>query len=127
MKTILIADDEEDVRMAVYITLASPKYCILETGDGKSALEIARRERPDLVVLDSDLVVLDRIMPHMNGMEVAAALRKDPFTAGIPILMLTAIREEEDKKMTRNMGFFAYMVKPFSPMELQEKVRAMLE
>jgi len=122
VKTILIADDEEDVRMTVSITLASPRYCILEAGDGKSALEIARRERPDLVVLD-------RIMPHMNGMEVAEALRKDPFTAGIPILMLTAIREEEeeDKKMTRNMGFFAYMVKPFSPLELQEKVRAMLE
>ena len=120
MKTILIADDEEDVRMAVCITLASPRYCILETGDGKSALEIARRERPDLVVLD-------RIMPHMNGMEVAEALRKDPFTAGIPIIMVTAIREEEYKKMTRNMGGFIYMVKPFSPLELQEKVRVMLE
>jgi two-component system alkaline phosphatase synthesis response regulator PhoP len=120
MKTILIADDEEDVRMLVYITLASPRYCILETGDGKSALEIARRERPDLLVLD-------RMMPNMNGLDVAEVLRKDPFTAGIPIIMLTAIHEEADKKLTRNMGVFAYMVKPFSPLELQEKVRIMIE
>ncbi len=120
MKTILIADDDEDIRILVNITLASPRYCIFEAADGKSALDMARKERPDLLVLD-------RMMPNMNGLEVAEALRKDPFTAGIPIIMLTAIREEGDKKLTRNMGVFAYMVKPFNPLELQEKVRAMLE
>lgn len=120
MKTILIADDEEDVRTLVYITLASPRYCILETGDGRSALEIARKEKPDLLVLD-------RMMPNMNGLEVAEALRKDPFTSDIPIIMLTAVSEERDKKFTRNMGVFAYMLKPFNPLELREKVRAMIE
>ena len=120
MKTILIADDEEDVRILVYITLASPRYCILEAGDGKSALEIARKERPDLLVLD-------RMMPRMKGFEVVEALRQDPLTADIPIIMLTAIREEGDIKLTSNMGLFSYMLKPFNPLELREKVRAMLE
>lgn len=119
MKTILIADDEKEVRILVHITLADPGYRIIETGDGYSALELARMERPDLLVLD-------RMMPRMSGLEVALALCQDPLTSNIPIIMLTVDGEERDKILAHK-GIFAYMVKPFSPLELREKVRTMLE
>ncbi|MBI5747081.1 MAG: response regulator [Nitrospirae bacterium] len=120
MKTILIADDEKDIRMLVYITLEDPGYRIIETSDGKSALDMARKERPDLLVLD-------RMMPRMNGLEVADALQKDPFTADIPIIMLTAVREAGDIKLTTYRSILLYMLKPFNPLELRENVRAILE
>lgn len=120
MKTILIADDEKEVRILVHFTLADPRYRIIETGDGYSALEIARKERPDLLVLD-------RMMPRMSGLEVVEALCQDPFTADIPIIMLTAMDAERDKILACKQGIFVYMLKPFSPLELREKVRAMLE
>lgn len=120
MKTILIADDEKEARILVHITLADPRYRIIETSDGNTALELARKEKPDLLLLDW-------MMPHMSGPEVAEALRKDPLTANIPIIMLTAMGEEKDKQLARDLGVFAYVVKPFNPLALRERVRALLE
>lgn len=120
MKTILIADDEKEVRILVHFTLADSKYRIIESGDGYSALELARIERPDLLVLD-------RMMPRMSGLEVALALSQDPSTSNIPIIMLTADGEERDQMQAYKYGISAYMVKPFNPLELRERVRAMLE
>ena len=120
MKTILIADDEKDIRSLVYITLEAPGYRILETSDGKSAIDIARKERPDLLVLD-------RMIPQMNGLEVACALQKDDSTADIPIIMLTAVRETGHIKLTSYKSIILYMLKPFNPLELRENVRAILE
>lgn len=120
MKTILIADDEKEARILVHITLADPGYRILETSDGSMALEIARKEKPDLLLLDL-------IMPSMNGLEVAEALRQDPATADIPIIMLTAIGEERGRQLAYDLGVLAYVVKPFSPLDLRGRVRAFLE
>lgn len=120
MKTILIADDEKEARILVHITLADPGYRILETADGKAALELARREKPDLLLIDW-------IMPGMSGLEVAEALHKDPITANIPIIILTAIGAERDRQLAYDLGVLAYVVKPFNPLHLRDRVRAVFE
>lgn len=115
MKTILLADDEPNLRLLVRTTLSDPRFRILEAADGSAALQLARDEHPDLIVLDW-------MMPGMSGVEVAAALREDPLTRGIPIIMLTAKGQQSDRDQTHGLGVSAHLVKPFSPLELLEKV-----
>jgi CheY-like chemotaxis protein len=119
MQTILLADDEKPLRILVHTTLDSPEFNILEACDGVEALEIARRVRPDLLVLDW-------MMPALTGLEVARRLRQDPATADIPIIMLTAKGQEADREIAAKAGITAYLVKPFSPLELLDRVREAL-
>lgn len=119
MWKILLADDEENLRMLVRTTLEDPEYEILEAGDGPSALEMARKQRPDLLVLDW-------MMPGMSGVEVARALREDPATQGIPILMLTAKGQDADRRQAEAVGVEAYLVKPFSPLDILERIQQLL-
>lgn len=116
MKTILIADDESSLRMLTRITLDDPDYRILEAADGAVALALAKSEKPDLLVLDW-------MMPELTGIEVAYSLRQDPQTAMIPIIMLTAKEQETDKAQGVAAGVNAYLVKPFSPLELLQKIQ----
>jgi len=120
MKTILLADDEAYLRLLVHTILADPAYRILEATDGNQALTMARAEHPDLLVLDW-------MMPGLSGLAVAQALRQDPATANIPIIMLTAKGQDRDRAQGHALGLQAYLVKPFSPLELLEKVQAILE
>ena len=120
MKTLLLADDEANLRMLARITLDDPDYRILEAADGTTALTLARAEHPDLLVLDW-------MMPGLTGIEVARQLREDPNTSGIPIIMLTAKGQASDKEQGQASGAYAYLVKPFSPLELLEKVEAALQ
>ena len=113
MKTLLLADDEANLRMLARITLDDPDYRILEAADGKAALTLARTEHPDLLVLDW-------MMPGLTGIEVAHLLRQDPNTSDIPIIMLTAKGQEVDKEQGQGYGTYAYLAKPFSPLELLE-------
>lgn len=119
MRTVLLADDEPSLRTLVHATLEDAEYRILEVADGISALEVARRERPDLLVLDW-------MMPGVSGIEVVKTLRQDPSTAGIPIVMLTAKGQAVDRDQAIALGVFAYLVKPFSPLELLQKVQEIL-
>lgn len=116
MKKILLADDEANLRMLARITLDDPAYRILEAEDGIAALTLARNERPDLLVLDW-------MMPGLSGIEVARLLRQDPTTAQIPIIMLTAKGQEADRAQGRDIGVYAHLVKPFSPLELLQKIQ----
>jgi CheY-like chemotaxis protein len=120
MKTILLVDDEEILRTLVHTTLEDPAYHILEAEDGASALEIARREIPALILLDW-------MMPKMSGIEVARQLRQDPTTAHIPIIMLTAKDQAKDREAGLALGIAAYLVKPFSPLELLETIETVLK
>ena len=120
VKTILIADDEEHLRTLVRTTLDEPHYRILEASNGTEALRVAEAEHPDLLVLDW-------MMPGMTGVEVVAKLQKNPDTARIPFILLTARGQERDKYEGTSLGAFAYLVKPFSPLELLEKVAEVLE
>jgi DNA-binding response OmpR family regulator len=119
MPKVLIADDQRNMRQLVRLTLESDHFEILEAPDGDRALEVARAERPDLVFLDWT-------MPGMAGVEVCRALRDDPGTAGIRIVMLTARSQDSDREHAHAMGADDYITKPFSPIQLLEKVRDVL-
>ena len=119
MKTILLADDEQNLRLLVRTTLEDPDWRILEAADGPSALEIARKEHPDLIVLDW-------MMPGMSGIDVAAELRRHPETRDVPIIMLTAKGRQADREQGLSLGISAYLVKPFSPLEVLDKVQEIL-
>lgn len=116
MRTILIADDEASLRALVRVTLDSGRLRIIEAVDGDEALELARSEHPDLVLLDWS-------MPGRTGLEVARSLRADPSTAGIPIVMLTARTLPFDREAAEDVGVETYMTKPFSPRALLDLVR----
>jgi CheY-like chemotaxis protein len=119
MKTILIADDEAHLRLLVRKTLEEDDYNLLEAQDGKSALELALTEHPDLVILDW-------MMPGMTGVEVLEALREDPETTATPVIMLTARSQKVDRNQVLRLGVRGYLVKPFSPLELIQLVEKVM-
>ncbi len=120
IKTILIVDDQPEVRELVSVTLEIGPYRILTAENGERALEIARAELPDLILLDI-------MMPDgPDGLEVCRHLKSDPRTSGIYIVMLTAKGQESDKEAGRRAGADDYFVKPFSPLELIYKVEEVL-
>ena len=119
MKTILLADDEENLRLLVHTTIEDSGYTILEAENGTQALELTRTHRPALIVLDW-------MMPGMTGIEVTRAVRQQPETAEIPIILLTARSQAEDRALARAAGANAYLAKPFSPMELFETIESLL-
>jgi DNA-binding response OmpR family regulator len=116
---VLIADDQPNMRQLVRLTLETGRFEIFEAPDGDAALEVARREHPDLVFLDWT-------MPGLPGVEVCRRLRDDPAHDGMRIVMLTARSQSEDRAVAREMGVDDYITKPFSPIELLEKVREVL-
>ena len=117
MKTLLIADDDPDLRLLLHTTLEEPAYRILEASDGESALHLVRQERPDAVILD-------RMMPKLDGLEVARAVLADPAIRHIPLILLTALEQPAAGEAAPEV--FAYLVKPFSPLQLLETVRQAL-
>ena len=119
IKTILLVEDDEDLRAIVRITLEKPSLHILEARDGTTALGLAKEVIPHLILLDW-------MMPGMNGIEVIEALRSDPETADIHIVMLTARDGAEDIHRGLEAGADAYLVKPFSPLELVRMVEEAL-
>jgi DNA-binding response OmpR family regulator len=119
MAKVLIADDQPNLRQLVRLTLESGHFEILEAPDGDAALAVARAERPDLLFLDWT-------MPGPAGVEVCRALREDPQTSRMRIVMLTARSQESDRLHAQEMGADDYITKPFSPIQLLEKVRDVL-
>lgn len=119
LKTILLVEDDEDLREVVRITLEKPTLHILEARDGMTAVGLARQVIPNVILLDW-------MMPGIDGLEVVRILRGDPDTAGIRIIMLTARDQQEDIERGLEAGADAYLVKPFSPLELVRTVEAAL-
>jgi two-component system, OmpR family, alkaline phosphatase synthesis response regulator PhoP len=113
---ILVVDDEAKIVRLVRSYLEQSGFAVVEAGDGQTALIQARREKPDLVVLDLGL-------PGIDGLEVARILRRERDT---PIIMLTARIEDTDKIVGLELGADDYMTKPFNPRELVARVRAVL-
>lgn len=120
MKKILIVDDEEYIRELISATLSGSPYKLLTAQDGEEAIEVARRERPDLILLDI-------AMPKKDGYQVCKALKEDPETSDITIIMLTALGQKEDMEKGYKAGADNYFVKPFSPTALLKKVEEILE
>ncbi|GJL59401.1 MAG: DNA-binding response regulator [Nitrospirales bacterium] len=117
--TVLVVDDEKDLVELVKYHLEKEGLKCLEARDGETALQVARERTPDLMVLDL-------MLPGVDGLEVCRKLRKDPKTSSIAIIMLTAKAEEVDRIVGLEMGADDYMVKPFSPRELIARVKAVL-
>lgn len=116
---VLIADDERDLVWAMSHSLRDEGYEILTACDGEEALEVAKRSHPDVVVLDI-------VMPRMDGYQVCSRLRRDPELAATPVLFLTARGAIADRVRGLDGGADDYLVKPFDLRELKARVRALL-
>jgi two-component system alkaline phosphatase synthesis response regulator PhoP len=114
---VLVVEDERDVAELIRYNLSKEGYDVLVTGSGTDAVKQAREARPDLVLLDI-------MVPHLNGWEVCRRLKSDTETRGIPVIMVTGRAEEGDKVLGFEMGADDYVTKPFSPRELVARVRA---
>lgn len=115
-KTILIAEDDADIRALLRLYLESEGFAVREAADGKTALDIARRESPDAALLDV-------MMPGMDGFQLTRALRR---TSDIPVLILSAKSQDNDKILGLNLGADDYIAKPFNPMEVVARLKAQL-
>ena len=120
MKKLLIADDEDGIRTLVKMTLYGESLEILEAADGDQALAMAREHRPDVILLDV-------MMPRQSGFDVCRALKGDPETAEIAVVLLTAKAQTADMEEGRAAGADDYFTKPFSPLELIRKVDDLLQ
>lgn len=118
-KKVLVVDDERDIGDIVAFNLRREQYDVLSAVDGESALVIAQREQPDLILLDL-------MLPGIGGLEVCRRLRAEPRTAQIPIIMLTAKGEETDAVVGLAQGADDYVRKPFGVKELMARVAAQL-
>jgi diguanylate cyclase (GGDEF)-like protein len=118
-ETILIADDDEDILKFVEVNLRLEKFEVRKASDGEQALKVATEERPDLVLLDV-------MMPKLDGFEVCQRLRSDPRTSNVSIIMLTAKSLSADKVVGLTTGADDYIIKPFDPLELIARVKSTL-
>lgn len=116
---ILVVDDEADLVELVTYNLNKEGFTVDSASDGEAALSKLRKGK-------YDLVVLDLMLPGIQGIELCRILRNDPNTAGLPVIMLTAKGEEVDKIVGLEMGADDYVTKPFSPRELVARVKAVL-
>ena len=114
-KRILLVDDEHDMVLVVSRRLESWGYEVLTAETGEQGLRIAQEQLPDLVLLDI-------MMPKMKGREVCATLKADPRTKHIPIIFLTALGLADHIKAGMDLGAEDYIVKPFEPIQLKERV-----
>ena len=114
---VLVVEDEQDVADLIRYNLAKEGYDVQLVGNGADALKLARESRPEVILLDI-------MVPQLNGWEVCRRLKQDPETRGISVIMVTGRVEEGDKVLGFEMGADDYVTKPFSPRELVARVRA---
>lgn len=119
MSNVLIVDDEPTIAELIEFNLRKAGYRVLKADNGHTALQLVRSDKPDLIILDL-------MIPGIDGMEVCRKLKGQQQTASIPIIMLTAKNEEVDKIVGLELGADDYMTKPFSPRELVARVKAVL-
>jgi two-component system alkaline phosphatase synthesis response regulator PhoP len=117
--TVLVIDDEEDLIELVRYNLEKEGFHVIGAGDGESGLSKVAGEKPDVIVIDL-------MLPGMDGLEVCRSLRAENGTSGIPIIMLTAKASESDRIVGLELGADDYVTKPFSPRELIARIKALL-
>jgi len=115
-KKILVVEDEKDMTETLAFRLESNDYEVVKAYDGQEALEKVRKEKPDLIILDL-------MLPKIDGYKVCRMLKFDEKYKSIPIIMLTARAQETDKKMGEEVGADAYITKPFESRDLLEKIK----
>jgi DNA-binding response OmpR family regulator len=119
-RRVLVIDDERSIRMLCRVNLSASGMEVLEAQDGNEGLELARREQPDLILLDV-------MMPGRDGWSVARALAEDGRTREIPVVFLTARADAADRRRGRQLGGVAYVVKPFDPVGIGDLVGDVLD
>ncbi|KPL68676.1 histidine kinase [Erythrobacter sp. SG61-1L] len=119
MPLILLADDDDILADLVRFRLESEGHRLIVASDGAQAVELAREHRPDLIILDS-------MMPILTGPEALRRIREDAETAGIPVVMLTSRKGEDDVVSALKLGANEYITKPFRPQELAARVESVL-
>jgi DNA-binding response OmpR family regulator len=117
---VLVVDDEDDIRELCRVNLEFEGFDVIDARDGPSAIDKATRQRPDVIVLDL-------MMPEMDGWEVLRRLKEDDATADIPVVMLTARTGEEDQMRGWQEGILEYVSKPFNPLSLVEWAKRAME
>ena len=117
---VLVIDDEEPIRLLCRVNLEAEGMTVLEASDGAGGLELARAASPDVILLDV-------MMPGLDGWSVAEELLDDPITEDIPIVFLTARAEVRDRARGLDLGGVDYVTKPFNPLELAPLVQALLD
>ena len=120
MTKVLVIDDEAPIRLLCRVNLEAEGMEVLEAADGPSGLDLARGERPGVVLLDV-------MMPGLDGWRVAEELLADPETSEIPIIFLTARAEFRDRARGLDIGGVDYITKPFNPLELAPLVQSLLD
>lgn len=115
---ILVVDDEENVRRLLRSMLGN-KYIVLEAKDGKAAIDIVRSQMPDIILMDI-------MMPNMDGYTACHTIKQDPATKMIPVIMGTAVGQELNKKLAQEMGADGYITKPFNSQVLADTVNRFL-
>ena len=116
---VLVVDDEAPIRLLCRVNLEAEKMEVLEAGDGPTGLEMARKERPDVILLDV-------MMPGLDGWRVAEELLEDSATSSIPIVFLTARAELRDRARGLDLGGLDYVTKPFNPVELAPLIQDLI-
>ena len=118
-KKILIADDEASIRLLVR-SILSNNYTVIEAADGQEAVEAAQKQKPALILMDI-------LMPKKDGLQACYEIKTNSATKAIPVVMLTAIDQELDRKLSADMGADQYITKPFSPQELLDTIDRLLK
>ncbi len=118
-KRILVVDDEAELVKAIEIRLKAADYEVLAAYDGQEGLAKAQEEKPDLIVLDL-------MLPKMDGYKICALLKQDKRYTRIPMIMFTAKAQEEDRKLGKEVGADAYIAKPFEHQVLLAKIKELL-
>lgn len=119
-KTILIVEDEVELVEMVKMRLEANGYKVIAAYNGEDGLYWARKEKPDLILLDL-------MLPKIDGYEVCGTLKKDKNYADIPICIFTARAQESEKRLGMELGADAYIIKPFEPSALLEKIKELLK
>ena len=121
IRKVLLAEDEEDIRKVAQISLQfRGGWDVALATDGEDCLAQAARDRPDLILLDC-------MMPKLDGYETCRRLKQDPALRGIPVIFLTAKSQESEVRKGLALGAIGYLIKPFNPMSLAAEIREILE
>ena len=116
---ILVVDDEVNITQILEFSIGAEGYEVITAANGEEAIDKARREQPDLIILDV-------MMPKIDGYEACRVLKANPLTKGIPVVLLTAKGRDIDKRLGYEVGATDYIIKPFSPNKLVDRIHELL-
>ncbi len=116
---ILVVDDEVNITQILEFSIGAEGYEVITASNGEEAIDMARREQPDLIILDI-------MMPKIDGYEACRILKANPLTKSIPVVLLTAKGRDIDKRLGYEVGATDYIVKPFSPNKLVDRIHQLL-